>query len=147
MKKYLFSIFYVIMGILTFWLVLNFLIIPSLNQFECDAQTLNEHEEIIANDFEKIYLQDDYKICSSSDGIIVEITENKATLKCYYTADKLFINSEIIGPPAYVDDSARVVFLVCTFILCMVSVLIIFVIVFGLVGYIRSVIWKFKRRH
>jgi len=143
MKKYLFSVFYVIMGILTFWLVLNFLIIPSLNQFECDAQTLNEHEAIIANDFEKIYLQDNYKIYSSADGIIVEVTENEAILKCYYTSDKIFVDSEIIGPPAYVDNSARVLYLVLTFILCMVSVLIICIIIICIISRISNM----KRRH
>lgn len=123
MKKgvILFHITWIALSVILFLIVACFIFGPALNRFENNTKILSEKQKIIKSDFEKIFLQKEYKILNSDDGITVELTEGNATLMCYYTPNKEFVKSEIIGAPVYINRNIAVAAWVLLAILCVVG--------------------------
>lgn len=96
-----------ILSILIFSLVAHFIFNPSLDKFEDNVRILKERQKIIEADFDQVYLYEDYNIYPSDNGIVIELIENNARLKCYYTMDKVFVDSEVVGAPVYIENFAR----------------------------------------
>lgn len=96
------------LSVLLFTLI-AFIFIPILNQYEENMQILYQRQKIIESDFEQVYLQEDYEITPTDNGIAIKLTENSAQLICYYNINKEFVKFEIDGAPVFTDEIALIV--------------------------------------
>lgn len=98
-----------LISIIFFSIAINLAIVKNLNKFEADSQALYEQSEIIRQDFENVYLQDNYSISPKDNAIVVRITKGECTLAAHFTREKEFIHFQIEGAALYTDESAPVV--------------------------------------
>lgn len=112
-----------ILSMAMFCLISHFLIISPINRYKADMKALSEIKETIANNFEQVYLQADYSITPSDDGlgIIVKLRKNSAGINCFYTLDKQFIKSEVIAGRIFTDKASLITlwFLSATISICL----------------------------
>lgn len=97
-----------LIAIILFAVTTDLVIVRSLNKFEADSQALYEQAEIIKQDFENVYLQENYSISPKDNAIVVRLTKGACTLASYFTHEKEFTHFEIEGAPFYTEEFAPV---------------------------------------
>lgn len=98
-----------LIAIILFTVSTDLLIVRNLNKFEADSQVLYEQSQIIQQDFEKVYLQDNYSIFPKDNAIVVRLTKGACTLASYFTHEKEFTHYQIEGAHLYTEKSAPIV--------------------------------------
>lgn len=122
--------------------------VKALNKFEADSYVLYEQAEIIQQDFENVYLQDNYAITPKDNAIVIKLTKGACSLELYFTYQKEFTYCQIEAAPFYTNK------FVFSFILtALLSVGVSALLAFPCLVIINRLIAKYrekkqaKRRH
>lgn len=119
MKKRLVLIIiaWILLSGLLFLVFSHSLIVSPLNQCNENLKTLKADEKIYEEDFEQVYLHDDYNIYPKNDLIIVELKEGSCKLILHYTHSKEFVASEISAPLAWTETGVLIMLWMLTVVL------------------------------
>ncbi|MBQ8044183.1 MAG: hypothetical protein IJ272_08600 [Clostridia bacterium] len=97
-----------LIAIILFAVTTNLVIVKSLDKFEADSRALYKQAEVIKQDFENVYLQDNYSILPKDNAIVVRLSKGECTLASYFTHEKEFTHFKIEGAPFYTEEFAPV---------------------------------------
>ncbi len=98
-----------LIAIILFAVTTDLIIVRNLNKYETDSQALYEQAEIIQQDFENVYLQDNYSIAPKDKAIVVRLTKGTCTFALYFTHDKEFTHIQLEGPRLYTEKNAPII--------------------------------------